>query len=651
MRGQQYRKPVMILDVNKPRMRLAELGERSAAGWRRPRRSRRRRAPPAGAEPDGRGARGGKRVAELADRGGCSEGTARPVEPRAAPHPATPPRAPLAGRGSGGSSGSLSSAPTHCGAPPPLPDDAAPELSAEKGAPGVFAEDGRRHPQGEPPQCAVREGPDVDCGAALRPAASPPRAALFAQEHITARPDERLAALAAGAADNAELRRQVAELQEALAAAQLRAHRTAEDLRGQLDVALRANADALRREDDLRDELAALRDSAEQHGGADECRPPLALDADYPHQERAEVGSGSDYQGTDDCFGGGMQAAGDAEWGAESGEEGHLRYGDASELPQHLLNLLIAPGSCSEDDIIIGTGGFAVVNLGTFGGAKVAIKTPQTPEGREFLEAESQVLSRLRHPHIVGFVGLFLHEGTLKLVMEYCAQGSVQGVVSKAAQPASCRGDLQLTWALKAQWLREAALALRMVHQCGYIHRDVTTVNLLLASKRPESPPTEWTIKLADFGTACHADDLLFLRGVLGSAPFIAPEVWRGEGYSEASDVYALGCTAIELLTACVPFHCATWATVQRVVSGGLAGPTLPDVIASAPVPGGLRDLVLQMVSADSQQRPLPDSVISRMENALDTDSVAYAAPAPAESTPAQPVQWGWDGGEDCDAE
>eukprot|EP01062_Namystynia_karyoxenos_P061343 TRINITY_DN5352_c0_g1_i3.p1 TRINITY_DN5352_c0_g1~~TRINITY_DN5352_c0_g1_i3.p1 ORF type:complete len:668 (+),score=148.47 TRINITY_DN5352_c0_g1_i3:94-2004(+) len=636
MRGQQYRKPVMILDVNKPRMRLAELGERSAAGWRRPRRSRRRRAPPAGAEPDGRGARGGKRVAELADRGGCSEGTARPVEPRAAPHPATPPRAPLAGRGSGGSggsSGSLSSAPTHSGAPPPLPDDAALEHSAEKGAPGALAEE--RHPQGQQPQCGAREGHDLDCVAALHPAASPPRAALYAQEHITARPDERLAALAAGAADNAELRRQVAELQEALAAAQLRAHRTAEDLRGQLDVALRANADALRREGDLRDELAA------QHSGADECRPPYS---------RAD--GGSDYQ--DDCFGGEMQAADDAEWGAESGGEGPLRthYEDASELSGFLQDLLLAPGSCSEDDAVIGMGGFAVINLGTLGGAKVAIKSAQTPEGRESLETESLVLSRMRHPHIVGLIGLWLHEGTLKMVTEYCAQGSLQSVVSKAAQAASCGGSgFQLTWALKMQWLREAALALRMVHICGYVHRDVTTCNLLLASKRADSPPTEWSVKLADFGTVLATDELPFWRGVVGSAPFIAPEVWRGEGYSEASDVYALGCTAIELVTACLPFDGAPWATVQRVVSGGLAGPTLPDVIASAPVPGGLRGLVLQMVSADSQQRPLLDSVISRMENALDTDREAYAAPAPAEATPAQPVQWGWNGGEDYDAE
>ncbi|MEX2102816.1 MAG: serine/threonine-protein kinase, partial [Gaiellaceae bacterium] len=88
-------------------------------------------------------------------------------------------------------------------------------------------------------------------------------------------------------------------------------------------------------------------------------------------------------------------------------------------------------------------------------------------------------------------------------------------------------------------------------HADGIVHRDVKPAILLLDSREE--------LQVADFGIARVVDDstgsMTAAGTVLGTAGYLAPEQARGEEATPASDRYALGVVAYELLTGGRPFE------------------------------------------------------------------------------------------------
>ncbi len=108
--------------------------------------------------------------------------------------------------------------------------------------------------------------------------------------------------------------------------------------------------------------------------------------------------------------------------------------------------------------------------------------------------------------------------------------------------------------------------ALTAAHQQGVIHRDLKPSNLLVSLRGPEreafiqshqQPPSlaNANIKIADFGIAkAIAESKSTLTNAFSGTPgYMAPEQFRGETPSPATDVYALGVIAYELLTGSLP--------------------------------------------------------------------------------------------------
>ena len=142
--------------------------------------------------------------------------------------------------------------------------------------------------------------------------------------------------------------------------------------------------------------------------------------------------------------------------------------------------------------------------------------------------------------------------------------------------------------------------ALVEVESRGVVHRDIKPENILLLDGH-------W--HLADFGIARYAEattapDTLKHAMTLGYA---APEQWRGHRVTSATDVYALGVVAYELLKGKRPFLGPDFRRQHLEES--------PEPIAG--IPDGLRSLVSGCLFKRPEARPRPQNLLPRLKASL----------------------------------
>jgi serine/threonine protein kinase len=160
---------------------------------------------------------------------------------------------------------------------------------------------------------------------------------------------------------------------------------------------------------------------------------------------------------------------------------------------------------------------------------------------RERFKREALAAARLSgEPGAITIFDVGEWEDRPFIVMEYLDGGSLEDRLRRdGAQPP----------AHALAWLEQAAAALDAAHRHGIVHRDVKPANLLL-NERGE-------LRVADFGIASAAgmDSMTLTGTVLGTAGYLSPEQASGERAGPASDLYALGIVAYELLSGERPFE------------------------------------------------------------------------------------------------
>jgi serine/threonine-protein kinase len=190
-------------------------------------------------------------------------------------------------------------------------------------------------------------------------------------------------------------------------------------------------------------------------------------------------------------------------------------------------------------------------------GRTVAVKIvlPSLLEAPTFLErfaAEARVMAMIDHPGVVGVFDFGYTPGasgpgTAFLVMEFIEGESLDRVLTRL-------GPLEPGFVLEA--LVSLLDALAAVHRQGVVHRDVKPGNVMLRSEG---------VVLADFGIARSPESLGLTAAdkLMGTVPYLAPELFRSEGATPAADVYAVGVLAYELLDGRPPFHSDSTAAVM----------------------------------------------------------------------------------------
>lgn len=189
---------------------------------------------------------------------------------------------------------------------------------------------------------------------------------------------------------------------------------------------------------------------------------------------------------------------------------------------------------------VLGRGGMGIVYLAhdTSLDRRVAVKfiASQAPEPwvRAYFETEARVIARLQHPNVVTVFRVGAVGGHPYIVSEYVVGQSL----AELPLPVPWRRVLSLGIGL--------ARGLAAAHRQGVLHRDIKPSNVLVTR--------EGEVKLLDFGLASSfeteaAAPSARTRHLVGTRPYLAPELLTGAPATPLSDVYALGLVLHELCT------------------------------------------------------------------------------------------------------
>jgi serine/threonine-protein kinase len=221
-------------------------------------------------------------------------------------------------------------------------------------------------------------------------------------------------------------------------------------------------------------------------------------------------------------------------------------------------------------------------------GRDVAVKLMRETRGdgfRERFRDEARHSAALHHPNIAAVFDYGEDHDTPYLVMELVPGQPLSDLIATAEG----RGfEPNLVRSIAGQ----AALALAVAHESGVVHRDVKPANILVTP--------DGQAKLTDFGIARAVDGKghTLTGEVLGTPEYLSPEQALGETATEASDLYALGVIAHEMLTGSKPFDAGS-PVATAVAQVNDAPPPLPPT-----VPDDLRSVVEACLVKSSEDRP-----------------------------------------------
>lgn len=171
----------------------------------------------------------------------------------------------------------------------------------------------------------------------------------------------------------------------------------------------------------------------------------------------------------------------------------------------------------------------------------VALKLPKAelkrePVLRRMFENEVQMTTALKHPRVVSAHAGYPTGAGAYLALEFC-NGTLDA-----------RLDQTLPLETAYRLVLDVAQGLKQSHQRRILHRDVKPANVFMRENRA---------KLGDFGTGAYLNDpsgAPLASGRVGTAFYMAPEIFQGEPATIRSDLYSLGILAYEVISGVRPF-------------------------------------------------------------------------------------------------
>ena len=248
----------------------------------------------------------------------------------------------------------------------------------------------------------------------------------------------------------------------------------------------------------------------------------------------------------------------------------------------------------------LGSGGMGVVYKATdtqMNDMPVAVKVlpdamANSRRSIEGLRREAAIALKLTHPNICRLYHFDEHEGVCFLVMEYIDGQTLEEVIAER--------DGGMDWSQVEPIARQIAEALDYAHAAKYrdaggrevkgvLHRDIKPGNIMVAA--------DGEAKLTDFGIAREIHDTMTaVTGRTSQTPlYAAPEQFRGDPMTPASDIYSFAAVLYECLVG------------HRLVSahGDLAWQVLQRPFEPVPsLPAPVNAALARGLSKDPKERP-----------------------------------------------
>src|SRR5690242_17854033 len=258
----------------------------------------------------------------------------------------------------------------------------------------------------------------------------------------------------------------------------------------------------------------------------------------------------------------------------------------------------------------IGEGGMGVVHLALDPrGRAVAIKVLRAhvahdADARQRLAREVDTLSRIRDARVASVIDADVMAPRPYIVTRYVPGPALDEVVEE-------RGPLAPADLLRLA--RGIAEAIRSIHACGVVHRDIKPGNVLIEDGDPV---------LIDFGIAHLQDDVRHTVGglVMGTPGYLSPELVEGAAITDATDWWGWAATITYAASGRPPFG---RGRMDAVLARVRAGEVDLDGVDPRLVP-----LLRASLSPDPRLRPHADQVIA----ALELYAAGHAATVPSPS-------------------
>lgn len=206
---------------------------------------------------------------------------------------------------------------------------------------------------------------------------------------------------------------------------------------------------------------------------------------------------------------------------------------------------------------------------------------------------ELELLQQLNHRNIVLLVGANTDPNHLCVFTEWVKRGCLHNVICDKKTTMSLRVVLQI--------LLDIARGMEYLHSQKVLHRDLKPHNLLVDH--------DWTVKVADFGTAkmvTQLDTVAYTE--VGTAFFKAPECGGSEGYSNEVDFYSYGKCMWQIMWRC-----------------GIPMNSRPDTDLNLPywAPAPVSDLMHKCLRSAPSERATFAEAVRTLEDLLTDDKLA----------------------------
>ncbi|CAD8066258.1 unnamed protein product [Paramecium sonneborni] len=261
---------------------------------------------------------------------------------------------------------------------------------------------------------------------------------------------------------------------------------------------------------------------------------------------------------------------------------------------------------------IIGEGGYGVVHKGKWLGQDVAIKSygKRKSQGNlkyklqvaDFLK-EVEVISNLRHPNIVLYMGVCIRKQNYYLITEYLEEGSLFDHLHKKKTHIDQKALMQI--------VEDIALGMNYLHGRKVMHCDLKSSNVLIDQN--------WNVKLCDFGLSRINKKIDHkVKGArIGTPNWMAPEIMRGEPYQEKADVYSFGMILWEIITQLIPYE----GLSQTQIIGSVGYGQDQVIIPSNSNPPILSQLAKKSLKKNPEERPTFADIVNEIQKGQKTEA------------------------------